>query len=145
MLGGILSIFITVTLLIFFGYKVNFLLFRDGESILQTVKHKHYTQDDEFTEAQGLMIAVSMTMPLEPKVGKLQIIVDEFDWTDIENTYKRYEPLQTHTCTAEELGLEKSKNVKPHLFPLADGEGDYDNNKNGWLCIDEHELKLFGS
>ena len=60
MIGAILSIFTAVTVLIYGGYKLTFMLKRDGVSILQTVNQKHYTQHDEFTGAQGFMLAVGL-------------------------------------------------------------------------------------
>ena len=51
------------------------------------------------------MIVAGMAEPIPPEVGQLQIFVSDWDWTDAENIIERYEPLPTHTCTEEELGI----------------------------------------
>ena len=84
MIGAILSILTTVTLLIYGCYKLNFMLKRDGASILQTVNQKHYTQHDEFTGAQGFMLAVSLDYPLPLEAGKLEVYENDWDWSGSE-------------------------------------------------------------
>ena len=54
-------------------------------------------------------------------------------------------PVQSHTCTDEELGLAESDGAKPHLFPLAKGEMNMESIFGEKICIDEQDLRLYGS
>ena len=67
------------------------------------------------------MIAVDLTKNVPPQVGKLSIYVYDWDWSDVNDYKETFEPLQTHNCTKEELGLTTGEYSKPHLFPSAKG------------------------
>ena len=67
------------------------------------------------------MFAVGLEYPIPPEAGKLVIYDWEWDLSDVDNPIMSSKPLQTHTCTKEELGFDTSNSSKPHLFPLAKG------------------------
>ena len=67
------------------------------------------------------MLVVGLIKPVPIQVGKLSIYAYEWDYSDVNNIKDNFEPLQTHNCTKEELGLTTGEYSKPHLFPSAKG------------------------
>ena len=65
------------------------------------------------------MLAVGLEYFLPKEVGKLVILVEEWDYSSPDIFMHRMEPLPTHTCTEEELGFETIHSSKPHLFQKA--------------------------
>ena len=90
------------------------------------------------------MFVVGFIKPVPPQAGKLSIYAYDWDWTDINNTKANWQPLQTHVCTEEELGRTTGEYSKPHLFPSAKGNYDYD-KVDGLICLEEQDLHLYGS
>ena len=85
---------------------------------MQAVKEKHFQDTDSFTAEQGFNIAVAFVdysdqnMPiLDPSYGKLEFF--RHQWS--ENEFFSLTPIPSHSCTAEELGLESdnAKYMKP--------------------------------
>lgn len=101
------------------GYKLKFLVEKGGAQINEIVRQKHFTQDDEFSAAQGFMIAVEMSPPVQPEVATLEFWIKEEDFTDPDtNKHKIIDKqLKTHICTAQELGKEEGDGSRAHLFP----------------------------
>ena len=60
------------------------------------------------------------------------------------DVFKRYEPIETHLCSEEELGLVDGDQTKPHLFPPAHGEFGA-RMIQGAICVDEADLYLYGA
>ena len=74
--GATLSIAMILLLLVFTGYKSMFMIERNGTQILETFKRRHYSYKNEFTAAQGLMVAASFMPPLPKEVGSLEFVID---------------------------------------------------------------------
>ena len=70
------------------------------------------------------MIVAAFSTPVPREVGHLVFSVIDTDWTytdpERDAAVISY-PLETHSCTDEELGLAESGDDKPRLYPLAKG------------------------
>ena len=91
------------------------------------------------------MVVVAFSNPVPREVGHLAISVEDWDFLDPERLSKISYPLETHICTDQELGLAESGGTMPHLFPLVKNEYDILNGSEEKLCINEQDLRLYGS
>ena len=71
--GAMLSILVSIVMLVYAGYRFNFLLEKEGATIVQTIKEQHYTADDEFAAAQGFMFVAAFGQNVPREVGELVI------------------------------------------------------------------------
>ena len=83
--GATLSIAMILLLLVFTSYKMIFLIQRNGTQYVETVSRRFYSYKDEFTAAQGLMVAANTAVPLPKEVGSLEFFIDTWDITSKES------------------------------------------------------------
>ena len=80
-LGAILSAFMIVYMAIYTSYKINFVLQRDGQQVMQIVKEDYYVEEkSKFSSKQGFAFAFSIIddtldhTALDPRIGELRVI-----------------------------------------------------------------------
>ena len=112
MLFGLLSFFI---LNIYAATTLGTFFFSDRKAnISSSVKQQHFTSEDTFGTNNSLSLAFGLDgVPadylkdglLRPDVGELRMSIYEWYENDTTTTI----PINTHPCTAEELGLTESQ------------------------------------
>ena len=90
------------------------------------------------------MIATKIYPPVPKEVGHIEVYKQK--WQDLsgDNPYFEFEKLALHPCSAVELGLEKSDEFTPHLFPMSN-DSDPAIFMQDALCIEREELELYGT
>lgn len=111
---------LTCTLLMFVimvaytAYKIDIKLVKKSVDILQAVQENHFDDREVFGADQGLNIAVGVVNPLsprktsriDPKYGRIRFL--KLQWlldNDAEEYSMKVQLLQSHPCSADELGL----------------------------------------
>lgn len=108
-LGSVISILMTISLAFFGFYKIMFVVQRKGWTMVSTIKEHRYTSDDVFGADQGMAIAIALWQPIDPKIGTLEIVSDEWGNDEDGKDFWRVTPIEYHICTLEELGLGNGK------------------------------------
>lgn len=75
--------------------------------MVTTMKDHYFTPEEEFKSEQGFAFAMALSQPLDPKIGEIIIVADEWGVNpDTNKKIWRVSQLETHTCTEAELGLD---------------------------------------
>ena len=93
----------TLSLAFFAAYRIGFVFQRKGWTMVSTKQDHFYTSDDVFGREDGMSIAVALWEPIDPKIGTLEIVSDEWGIDENGEDFWQVTPIDHHTCSEEEL------------------------------------------
>ena len=90
----IVTVILCISLGLFAFYRITIVVNRNGWQMVTTTREKYFDQTDEFTAESGFAIAIALWQPIDPRIGELEIVSDEWG-TDPETgeDYWRVTPL----------------------------------------------------
>ena len=114
-MGVFCTIILVLILLSFTAQKIDILITKSEVDTLTSTNIAYYDDDYVFDHAKGFFIALAFTAwdnepenILQPEIGEITFIVDEWGEDEKGEYYWNQTKLPTHTCTVEELGLVES-------------------------------------
>ena len=104
-IGSLVSILMLLTLAAFVFYRMKFVIERQGWTMVSTVHDHFYTSSNKFQAKDGFAVAFALWEPIDPKIGELVVVSDEWGLDENGESYWNVTKVETHICTLEELGL----------------------------------------
>ena len=150
-LGSILSILLFILTVAYAAQKTNIMIQKEGVDVITATKENYFADDYKFSAGQGFQIAVGFTNfidlereILDPTYGEIKIYRYSFGLGDDQFPFVNIEQIKTHSCTREELGLEKGEQTK--FMPITESfapilYSQYDH----MLCIDDEDSFISGN
>lgn len=88
--GTLISIAIVVALTAFTYYRISAVANRNGLQMAATMNEHYFTAEEEFGRDQGFAFAIALSQPLDPSIGDITIVADEWGVNpDTEKTFWR--------------------------------------------------------
>ena len=118
-MGAISSLFVIFLLLVYTYYKFTIMEGKTAVNILSGVLENHFGLDHVFGNDQGLNIAVAVFQPFDPSTftqldrsyGRIRF--QKLFWGPTEKVFEfGVEEIESHACTADELGITSNENQK---------------------------------
>ena len=119
--GSLCTIGLFTLLLLYTGQKMNIVVTRTGQTMMQTVKDNFFDELETFGREQDFAIAFGLINddfnlpPLSKEIGSLDIYAYEWGFEEDGEHYYREVRLDTHICSEEELNLKGNSSI---FFPI---------------------------
>ena len=84
------------------------------------------------------------TETLDKSIGRLSFKYSKWGYREDGKYFEEEEEIESHTCTHEELGLSGDKSKSRFMPVHKASKAALELNKDGFLCIDDDQLELFG-
>ena len=112
--------------------------------IVAATQENFFTEEETFGADQGLQFAIAFTSELPPEVGTFAFSASEWGLDENGNFNYNEIPIESHTCSREELHLtEDTSNAK--LFkPHSNNSQILSDYQENFLCIDNENLTING-
>ena len=128
------------------------MLNRLDTDIIGSTDDRFFSSDYVFDFKQGLNYAVAFSaydsnqeIILDPSYGELRFRAYTWGRDPVTGeSFLRHDPIPTHPCTREELGLE-GEEAQSRFFPIVqDSLGDLSYYSKKFICVDQESLKVYG-
>ena len=127
------------------------MLNRLDTDIIGSTDDRFFSSDYVFDFKQGLNYAVAFSaydsnqeIILDPSYGELRFRAYTWGRDPVtDESFVRFDPIPTHPCTREELGLEGK--AQSRFFPIIqDSFGEVGFYHKKFICVDKEYLKVYG-
>ena len=116
-----------------------------------SVNEMHYSPDDIFSHTNGFNVAVAFTAydnemlwALDDSYGELVFKVYGWGGSDSGATTDS-RTIDSHVCTADELGLSHSSHAKPTFLPITEeSRPTIERYQKKFLCADNQGMYIYG-
>ena len=111
-LGAFCTVLILIVVSLFTYQKAEILISNKEMRLVEFTMKNYYDGSEFFTEQDGLAIAFATPDVIDPTYYTVQAGYMHWGYSETEGFYSSVEPIQTHQCSLEELGISKSDGDK---------------------------------
>ena len=109
--GSLSTLVLFGALVVFSTQKLNIVISRTGQTMMQTIKDDFFDESDSFALDQGFAFAFALVnddfdlAPLTPEIGTIEIYAEVWGYDENSEYFDQKVLLPTHICSEEELGI----------------------------------------